>query len=168
MGSTDGTALIYLADHTFPLYPVGRPPTVRPMKFILALGGLVVLASAAFAQDRGPQQQVPPLIAKVPEKSDFFGEWLRQDGTYRLTIAKGKDGRVIAKYFNPNPINVESALFRDTENGLGIEIVLRDEGYPGSNYLLHFNSSYRILVGRYLMAQSGQQHEVYFTPVKKP
>ena len=49
-----------------------------------------------------------------------------------------------------------------------LQIVLRDEGYPGSNYLLHFNSSYRILVGRYLMAQSGQQHEVYFTPVKKP
>ena len=138
------------------------------MKLIFVLGGLLLFSDATKAQDQGTKEQVPSLIAKIPEKSDFFGEWLRQDGTYQLTITKGKDGKVIAKYFNPNPINVESALFRETENGLGLQIVLRDEGYPGSNYLLHFNSSYRILVGRYLMAQSGQQHEVYFTPVKKP
>lgn len=137
------------------------------MKFVSALCGILFLIASASAQE-GPKQQVPPLIAKVPEKSDFFGEWLRQDGTYKLTIEKNKDGKVIAKYFNPDPINVESAIFRDSENGLFLEIVLRDEGYPGSNYHLFYNSSYRILAGRYLMAQSGQQHEVYFTPVVKP
>jgi len=137
------------------------------MNFVSTLCALFLLVASASAQE-GPKQQVPPLIAKVSERSDFFGEWLRQDGTYKLTIEKGKNGRVIAKYFNPDSINVESAIFRDSENGLFLEIVLRDEGYPGSNYHLFYNSSYRILAGRYLMAQSGQQHEVYFTPVKKP
>ncbi len=111
--------------------------------------------------------KVPPLIARIPEKSDFFGEWVRSDGTYRLTIEKTKTGKgVVAKYFNPKPINVESAEFHERDYNIILTIVLRDEGYPGSTYRLAFDSSYRILAGAYLMPQSGQQHEVYFEPAK--
>lgn len=139
------------------------------MKSLLTAGLLLGSLALSLAQQPGqePVQQVPPLIAKIGERSDFYGEWLRQDGTYRLTIAKDKDGDVIAKYFNPKSINVESAEFRESQGEAILTIVLRDEGYPGSTYQLSFNSSYRILVGAYRMPQSGQQHEVYFTPVKK-
>jgi hypothetical protein len=114
-----------------------------------------------------PQQQVPPLIAKIPDKGDFFGQWLRQDGTYKLALSRAKGGGVTAKYMNPNPINVESALFSQDDDLLVLTIVLRDEGYPGSTYRLHFDPAYRILVGDYLMPQSGQRHQVYFIRERK-
>lgn len=139
------------------------------MKFFLALGVLISVFTSANAQDpnQGPKEQVPRLIAKVPERSDFIGEWLRQDGTYKLSLSKGKDGQIVAKYFNPKVIKVESAKFGEDEGRLVLTIVLRDEGYPGSTYQLFYDSSYRILVGGYLMPNSGQQHQVYFTAVKK-
>ena len=134
------------------------------MKYACALG--LLLLSLATTHGQEPQRQVPQYIAKVPERSDFFGNWLRQDGTYRLTVSKGKDGAVTAKYFNPDPIKVESTSFREEDGFTILTVVLRDEGYPGSTYQLSYDSSYRILAGSYLMPQSGQRHQVYFNRTK--
>lgn len=132
------------------------------MKTILAALALSLLTLSA--QDgNAPPLIVPKYIAKVPERSDFVGEWLRQDGTYKLTVAIDAEGRVTAKYFNPKPIKVESASFSGEGQETILTIVLRDEGYPGSTYQLTYNSSYLILVGKYVMPQSGQKHDVYFT-----
>ncbi len=139
------------------------------MKSIVAclLGMGITLMAADPAPGSGPTVKVPPLIAKIPEKSDFFGEWMRGDGDYRLKIAKTRSANgVTVTYFNPKPINVESAQFSEQEHTVILTIVLRDEGYPGSTYRLTFDSSYRILAGAYLMPQSGQQHQVYFEPAK--
>lgn len=131
------------------------------MKHALLLGLLLAARLVTWGQE--PQRQVPQYIAKVPEQSDFFGNWLRQDGTYRLTLEKSKNGGVTAKYLNPNSITVESAAFESEDGFIVLSVVLRDEGYPGSTYQLSYDSSYRILVGTYLMPQSGQRHQVYFT-----
>ena len=138
------------------------------MQFPAAVLLLFALATPAFAQQgQGPERQVPPLIAKVPERTDFNGEWLRSDGTYRLKVAKaGKTGGVSVQYFNPNPINVESAAFSEEEGRLILTVVLRDEGYPGSTYKLFFEPSFRVLAGAYLMPQQRQEHQVYFQPVQ--
>lgn len=135
------------------------------MKFILAVG--VLLSFASFSHAQQPEEKVPRLIAKVPERSDFFGEWLRYDGTYKLSVEKGKDGTVVAKYFNPKSIKVESAKFHESDGAIVLTVVLRDEGYPGSTYQLSYDSSYRILVGGYLMPASGQRNQVYFNEVEK-
>ncbi|MGB0580326.1 MAG: hypothetical protein ACPGVU_11540 [Limisphaerales bacterium] len=142
------------------------PDTYLPaMKSILALFALSLLSLSAQV-DQGPKLKVPKYIAKVPERSDFVGEWLRQDGTYKLTVAIDKGGDVTANYFNPKPIKVESATFTGEGQKTILTIVLRDEGYPGSTYQLGYNSSYLILAGKYLMPQQKQQHDVYFTVAK--
>jgi hypothetical protein len=138
------------------------------MKFALAAMCLLTGLSFCHAQDEGPKQQVPPLIAKVPERSDFMGEWLRQDGTYKLKIEIKKDGGVKVGYFNPKVINVESSEFIEQNGMIRLHITLRDEGYPGSKYELVFDASYRILAGNYAMPGTGQQHQVYFSKVKTP
>ena len=99
----------------------------------------------------------------MPEQSDFFGNWLRGDGGYRVEIeasAESPSG-VVARYFNPNPIHVELAVFED-EGGLPtLTIVLRDEGYPGSTYRLNFLAERRALIGSYARP-GGAPSEVYF------
>lgn len=136
------------------------------MKYILAVLASSLLTLSA-QNGASPELKVPQYIAKVPERSDFVGEWLRQDGTYKLTVAIDKEGKVTAKYFNPQPIKVESATFTGEGQKTTLTVVLRDEGYPGSTYELRYNSSYLILVGKYLMPQQRQQHDVYFTEVKE-
>lgn len=138
------------------------------MKLIPALLLAAFGAITASAQDQGPQMQVPPLIAKLPERADFHGEWLRQDGTYKLHVEPKKGGGVKVGYFNPKSINVESAEFIEREGMLSLVVVLRDEGYPGSTYQLMFDPSYRVLAGNYRMPGQGQQHQVYFQKVKQP
>ena len=97
-----------------------------------------------------------------PHAAQFAGEWTRSDGTYQFKISI-REGAVVAKYFNPSPINVESAtLLEKGDDGLGLKIILRDQGYPGSVYNLEYIPQYRVLAGTYTIP--GQPPaEVYFT-----
>lgn len=91
----------------------------------------------------------------------FAGEWTRSDGTYKLIITV-ESGKAAAKYFNPTPINVESTSLEEADDYLSLKIVLRDQGYDGSNYELQYIPEYRFLVGIYTI--TGQTPtEVYFT-----
>ena len=68
---------------------------------------------------------------------------------------------VVVKYFNPEPINVESASFSVVDGEVFLDFVLRDTGYPGSSYELIFLSERRILLGSY--ARPGAEPaQVYF------
>ena len=103
-------------------------------------------------------------MAKVPEKGDFHGTWLRTDGAYRLRIEKGGDGKeVVVHYFNPRPIKVESAKFSRIGDRLTLTVVLRDRGYPGSTYRLVFVPEKRILAGSYTVPGM-ETFEVLFQP----
>jgi hypothetical protein len=109
-----------------------------------------------------PKYDLSPSIAKLPARSDFYGAWLRSDGTYRVEIEPGVGaGAVVARYFNPDPINVEAASFDEVGGQPRIEFILRDEGYPGSAYQLVFLAERRVLVGSYARPGS-EPAEVYF------
>lgn len=126
----------------------------------LLLSGLLLSLNG---EDRlQPEFDIPSTIAKLPEQSDFYGSWLRADGTYKLKIEPGDEaGLVVVQYFNPQPINVESAIFEEIEEQPRLEFVLRDEGYPGSAYRLIFYPEQQLLVGTY--ARPGAEpSEVYF------
>ena len=126
---------------------------------ILCLSGILAVAQEAPIE---PKYELSPAIAKLPECSDFYGTWLRSDGTYRVEIEPGAGaGEVVARYFNPDPINVEGASFDQIDGQPRIEFVLRDEGYPGSIYQLVFFAERRVLVGSY--ARPGAEPaQVYF------
>ncbi len=96
-------------------------------------------------------------------EEDFAGEWIRSDGQYRLSI-QVSGGEVRASYFNPKPINVESAVFLDDTPALLLEIVLVDDGYPGSTYRLSYIPEYEVLSGTYTIP-GNEANEVYFVPV---
>ncbi|MCW9064808.1 MAG: hypothetical protein OQJ78_00815 [Ignavibacteriaceae bacterium] len=71
---------------------------------------------------------------KVVDKYMLVGDWLRTDAAYLIKIVKvNEDGTLDAQYFNPKPINVESANWEESYGNLKITIVLRDVNYPGSN-----------------------------------
>jgi hypothetical protein len=129
--------------------------------YIVIFFGL--FAGAAFGQQAlEPKYDIPSTLAKLPEQSDFFGTWLRSDGTYRVEIEAGAPaGAVVARYFNPAPINVERAVFDEVEGMPRLEFFLRDEGYPGSAYRLIFFAERQLLVGTY--ARPGAERaQVYF------
>jgi hypothetical protein len=148
---------------------VSDGPAYGPAMKQIALACLWLISLVPVVGQQGgeePKRQVPQYLAKVPAQSDFFGSWIRQDGTYRLKVIRDAAGKVTATYLNPDPIKVESATFTEKGGFVILEVVLRDEGYPGSTYELTYDASYRILVGEYLMPQSGQRHQVYFSRSK--
>lgn len=109
-----------------------------------------------------PKYDISSSIAKLPKYSDFYGAWLRSDGIYRVEIEPGAvAGSVVARYFNPDPINVEAASFDEVGGQPRIEFILRDEGYPGSAYQLVFMAERRVLVGTYARPDS-EPAQVYF------
>ena len=91
----------------------------------------------------------------------FAGEWTRSDGTYKLLITV-ESGKAVARYFNPASINVESTTLKEADDYLSLKIVLRDQGYDGSNYELQYIPEYQFLVGIYTITGQAPT-EVYFT-----
>ena len=133
------------------------------MRFFL-IGALLSVSFGALHAQQGlqPKYDISPSIAKLPEQSDFFATWLRSDGTYKVEIEAGEGpGTVVARYFNPDPIKVETSAFDEVEGQPRLEFVLRDEGYPGSAYRLIYLAERRVLVGTY-MRPSGEPAEVFF------
>jgi hypothetical protein len=137
---------------------------------ILFIGALLSLfVGAVQAQEAlQPKYDISPSIAKLSEQSDFFGTWLRSDGTYSVELEAGEAaGAVVARYFNPNSIHVERAAFDEVEGQPRLEFVLRDEGYPGSVYRLIFLPERRVLLGTY-MRPGGEPAEVFFVREDEP
>jgi len=125
---------------------------------------LLLLAGAVSAQSGlQPPFEIPSSIAKLPERSDFEGNWLRADGTYRMQIERSPEGEWEAAYFNPQPIHVESVGFDSEAEEPLLVVVLRDEGYPGSTYRLRYLPERGVLLGTYRRPGSAQA-EVYFVP----
>ena len=115
------------------------------------------------ATDLYPQSE-PSLYYGPYEQASveqFAGEWTRSDGTYKLLITV-ESGKAVAQYFNPAAINVESTSVKEADDYLSLKIVLRDQGYDGSNYELQYIPEYRFLVGIYTITGQAPT-EVYFT-----
>jgi uncharacterized protein (DUF2147 family) len=95
------------------------------------------------------------------------GSWLRPDGGYVLELKDvGPKGRLKARYFNPNPINVAKAEWRRTGDRLQVFVELRDVNYPGSTYTLVYSPEKDRLEGNYYQAVQGQTYAIGFIRMK--
>lgn len=98
---------------------------------------------------------------------ELEGSWLRSDGPYTIEVIEIQpEGKLLAKYFNPNPINVGRAGWRIQNEDFQIYVELRDENYPGSIYQLALDEKTNTLIGTYYQAVARQTFEVYFTKEK--
>ena len=120
---------------------------------LLVLSLLLVVVGGVFAGSAPPSSDVQRLA----------GRWLRPDGGYILQLSSpGPAGQLQAAYFNPKPINVARAEWRQTKEGLDVFVELRDVNYPGSTYTLHYDPVAEQLKGIYFQAAMRQQYEVEF------
>ena len=100
---------------------------------------------------------------EVVDKNLFVGDWIRTDASYLIKIRKvNNDGSLEAQYFNPKPINVESANWEESYGNLKIIVILRDVNYPGSKYTLNYLPDRDILAGDYFQAVQGLNFYVEF------
>jgi hypothetical protein len=131
-------------------------------------------------ENRSAKNSGAPSSSKVNEKSisdslsagqklsediqnRLIGKWQRSDGVYMLEILSATvDGKISARYFNPDPINVEKAEWKIVKNNLLILIVLRDVNYPGSTYTLEYSGDNNYLRGNYFQAVERTNYDVMF------
>lgn len=98
-----------------------------------------------------------------PDKNLLVGDWIRTDASYLIKISKfNNDGSLDAQYFNPKPINVESANWEESYGNLKMVVILRDVNYPGSKYTLNYLPDRDILAGDYFQAVQGLNFYVEF------
>jgi hypothetical protein len=107
------------------------------------------------------------LKGKSIDKNLLLGNWVRTDADYKIKISEvAKEGKLKAGYFNPKSINVSKASWTNTKGVLKIQIELRDENYPGSNYNLTYYPEKDMLAGKYFQAVTGETYDVLFARVK--
>lgn len=110
---------------------------------------------------------VSPQQETIADKNILVGEWTRTDAAYQIKITELlNDGTMKAGYFNPNSINVASAMWAFADGVLRIYIELRDENYPGSNYNLIYYPERDLLAGKYFQAVERVTYDVGFARAK--
>ena len=128
----------------------------------VALAGLLVSSTATAGNEKGSASKVAQA-----ELNRIAGKWLRPDGGYVLELSDVKpDGKLRAAYFNPRPINVAKAEWRNMAGRIQVFIELRDVNYPGSTYTLIYDSEKDIFEGYYFQAVMKQTFEVVFERTK--
>ena len=105
--------------------------------------GICIICAAAFLILRNSREA-------EERQQKLVGRWVRPDGGYIVhIIAVEDDGQLDAAYYNPRPIHVARAETTKGKEGLEVFIELRDTGYPGATYELHYDSDKDTLVGWY-------------------
>lgn len=122
---------------------------------------LMVFSCSVFGQAGSPEGDTLPMGPfQLPVRADFNGEWLRFDGVYTLSIDV-KPKNVTVEYHNPNPINVEYVGLDEASGLFSLEVMLLDEGYPGTTYTLSYLPEYEVLAGTYQVPGQAPS-QVYF------
>ena len=104
---------------------------------------------------------------KTADKNLLIGDWVRTDAGYLIKIINvNVDGTLEAKYFNPKPINVGEATWKEHNSNLEITVVLKDVNYPGSKYTLSYLQDRDVLAGNYYQAVQGLDFYVEFAKRK--
>lgn len=115
---------------------------------------------------------VPAVVAASPtpaavSQDALLGKWRRQDGDYTLEIRSvATDGTAEARYYNPNPIHVATAKAGASQSGVGIFVLLQDQGYRGSNYTLAYDPGHDALTGIYRQPEVRQEYEIVFERIR--
>ncbi len=130
--------------------------------YITAALAIVLIAVLIFLFTKDNGDKVTS-NTKAVDKNLLVGEWLRTDASYLIKINNvNSDGRLNAQYFNPKPINVESANWEGYKGDLKIIVVLRDVNYPGSKYTLNYLPDRDMLAGEYFQAVQGSTFYIEF------
>ena len=122
--------------------------------------GMVSLFLTSCKSEKKPEKEKS---IEMVDSGKLAGRWLRPDGGYVLEIRTvHDDGRLIAGYYNPRPINVSEALWRLKDNRLQVYVEMNDINYPGSNYTLDYFPDRDMLIGAYFQAVQQQSYYVEF------
>ena len=117
-------------------------------KIIYSVAAAIILVAALIFIIINNSDDKVLINKKSPNRNLLIGNWIRTDASYLIKINNViNDGALNAQYFNPKPINVESATWEENYGDLKIFIVLRDVNYPGSKYTLSYLSDRDILAG---------------------
>ena len=137
-------------------------------KIILTISSIVVIVIVALLFFLLSSSEDSVLSGKkVTEQNLLKGDWVRTDASYLIRIKDVKEGGTLeARYYNPNPINVETASWEENYGDLKLRIVLRDVNYPGSRYILNYLQDRDILAGEYFQAVEGLTFYVEFARYK--
>jgi len=104
--------------------------------------------------------------AHIPDaatRAKLVGQWLRHDQSYMLVIdAVDEDGRVAARYLNPQPVHVSKAETWIEAGGVRLLLELTDRHYPGNFYELAYRPEEDIWIGVYHHLGVGEDYEVFF------
>jgi len=110
------------------------------------------------------------LVAVVTATNEFAvlkGRWQRGDGDYIIDIRSvDTEGKLVARYYNPAPINVSQAQASRKDDRLQVFVELRDVNYPGCTYKLSYDAKSDQLFGEYFQAAMKQTFDVAFGRVK--
>ena len=143
----------------------------------LLLTVAVITAAAFFLLHEKPteaQSPGPPVTKEsvaAPETKGGFdrlkGRWRRPDGGYVIDISEvDASGKIVARYYNPRPINVARAEASQEGTTAKVFIELRDTNYPGSTYTLTYNPESDQINGVYFQAVQQQTFDVVFVRMK--
>ena len=145
-----------------------------PVLFSLAVGGCSGDKSVAGAPAAAPTSGKSVLPAapapsarsalSAEERQTLVGRWLRYDQTYMIVIESvGEDGRLAARYLNPDPVGVSKAEAWKEDGRIEVLLELTDANYPGNFYELAYDPERQWLVGVYHHLGAREDYEVYFT-----
>lgn len=139
---------------------------------------LAVITGAAFWVFHGEETRAQSTVPAMPQESvaapevkagfdSLKGRWLRPDGGYVIEIREiDNDGKMVAAYFNPRPINVSRAEASQEGTTTTVFIELRDTNYPGATYTLAYEPQSDQLKGIYFQPALQQSFDVVFVRMK--
>jgi hypothetical protein len=138
---------------------------------VLTMMLTAALLAACRAPSEGPAPSVPPSSGAsqasapgpAPDANRLVGQWMRTDSEYVIGIeGVAPDGKVSARYLNPQPINVSRAEVKNDDGRLRLLVELRDKGYPGSYYTLTYDPQGDSLYGVYHHLGLNENFDVSF------
>ena len=123
-------------------------------------------ATASGSTTRLPETPAAVPSTGAPSADKLVGRWLRSDANYTIEIAGvGPEGKLDARYLNPNPIHVSRAESRIQDGKLLMGLELQDKNYPGTFYALIYDPVSDSLSGIYNHLGLNQQYDVAFSRI---
>jgi len=130
--------------------------------FVMLLSLCIVISLLLSCADEKPPP--PEKTAVKIDTGKLTGRWVRPDGGYIIEILNVHDeGTLEAAYYNPNPINIARAEWKEEDNRLKIFILFDDVNYQGSTYTLDYFPDRDLFIGAYFQATQQQTYYVEFT-----
>lgn len=130
---------------------------------------LVMLAGCRAPGDAPPSPAASAAgAASVPDPQRLSGRWRRSDSDYTIAVdGVASDGKLAARYLNPEPIHVARAEWKQEDGRLTLVVEMRDRLYPGSYYELTYDPASDGLSGVYHQLAMNEDFDVAFYRLEK-